>query len=53
MKSQDHVVKMKCTETGKVHYVTRKNKKQNPDKLELKKYNPVLRKRTLYREEKK
>ena len=38
--SQDHLIKMKCEETGAIHYVTRKNKKQNPDPLVLSKYNP-------------
>ncbi len=50
---QDHIIKMKCSETGHINYITRKNKKQNPDKLELKKYNPVLRKRTIHKETKK
>lgn len=51
--SQDNIIKMKCSETGHIHYVTMKNKKQNPDKLERKKYNPVARKHTLYKETKK
>lgn len=43
---------LKCTETGHKHYITKKNKKNTPDRLELKKYNPVAKKHTLYREEK-
>lgn len=31
-------------------YYTTKNKKNHPEKLELTKYNPYLRKRTVYRE---
>jgi large subunit ribosomal protein L33 len=33
-------------------YMTRKNKKQNPERLERKKYCPVLRKHILFREKK-
>ncbi|MFH0984720.1 MAG: 50S ribosomal protein L33 [Candidatus Omnitrophota bacterium] len=33
-------------------YWTRKNKKQNPDKIERKKYCPSCRKRVLFREKK-
>lgn len=33
-------------------YMTRKNKKQNPDRLERKKYCPVLRKHIIFREKK-
>ena len=53
MKKQEHVIRLKCTETGHMHYSTVKNRKQNPDKLEMKKYNPVLRKHTTYKEHKK
>lgn len=51
--AQDHVIKMKCTETGDIDYVTQKNKKQNPDALKRRKYNKRLRKHTLYKETKK
>ncbi len=51
--SQDHVIRMKCAETGDMHYVTRKNRKKNPDALVLKKYNPRLKKHTEYKESKK
>ena len=43
---------LKCTESGHETYITKKNKKNNSDRLELKKYNPVLRKHTLYKEKK-
>ena len=45
-----------CTEhkaTGKPgtsRYVTTKNKKNTTDRIELKKYNPILRKYTLHKE---
>lgn len=53
MKKQENLIKMKCAETGNITYTTFKNRKQNPDKLELKKYNPKLRKHTIHKETKK
>tara|TARA_B100001057_G_C22355124_1_gene758624 strand:+ start:345 stop:527 length:183 start_codon:yes stop_codon:yes gene_type:complete len=47
---------LECTEhkaTGKPgtsRYVTTKNKKNTPDRIELKKYNPILRKYTIHKE---
>ncbi len=47
---------LECTEhkatgqAGTSRYVTEKNKKNTPGRLELKKYNPILRKYTLHRE---
>ncbi len=47
---------LECTEQIKsgvsktFRYITTKNKKNNPKRLELRKYNPVLRKYTIYRE---
>ena len=47
---------LECTEhkeSGQAsmsRYVTTKNRKNVPDRLELKKYNPVLRKMTIHRE---
>lgn len=40
-------------ESGHRHYYTRKNTMNTPDKLSLKKYDPVLRKHVLYVETKK
>ena len=31
-------------------YITTKNKKNNPERLELKKYNPILKKMTVHKE---
>ncbi len=39
--------------SGSRNYYTRKNTQNTPDKLELKKYDPVLRKHVLYVETKK
>ncbi len=45
-------IKMESTaETGHF-YTTVKNKQNTPDKLELKKYDPVVRKHVLYKEKK-
>ena len=47
---------LECTEhkasgqPGTSRYITQKNRKNSPDRLELVKYNPVLRKKTLHRE---
>ena len=42
-----------CTEApGTSRYATMKNRRNSPDRLELKKYNPVLRKHTIHRETK-
>lgn len=47
---------LECTEhkttnvPGTSRYVTTKNKKNTPDRLERKKYNPILRKITVHRE---
>ncbi len=49
---------LECTEhkqsglPGKSRYITSKNKKNTPDRLELKKYNPILRKTKVHRETK-
>ncbi len=44
---------MECTEApGTSRYMTSKNKRNHPERLELKKYNPTLRKVTVHREKK-
>jgi large subunit ribosomal protein L33 len=35
---------------GTSRYVTTKNRKNTPDRLELKKYNPILKKYTIHKE---
>jgi large subunit ribosomal protein L33 len=57
-KSKDARVQviLECTEhknsglPGTSRYVTTKNKKNTPDRLELKKYNSILKKMTLHKE---
>ena len=47
---------LECTEhkasgmTGTSRYISTNNKKNTPDRLELKKYNPILKKMTLHKE---
>ncbi|OPZ98474.1 MAG: 50S ribosomal protein L33 2 [Bacteroidetes bacterium ADurb.Bin408] len=47
---------LECTEhkasgmPGTSRYVTTKNRKNTPERLELKKYNPILKKVTIHKE---
>ena len=47
---------LECTEhkasgmPGTSRYITPKNRKNTPDRLELKKYNPILKKYTVHKE---
>ncbi|HAY71779.1 MAG TPA: 50S ribosomal protein L33 [Saprospirales bacterium] len=47
---------LECTEhkasgmPGTSRYFTQKNKKNTPERLELMKYNPILRKHTIHKE---
>lgn len=51
-----NVIHLQCTEQaesgvpGMSRYTTQKNKKNTPKRLELKKYNPYLKRYTLHRE---
>ena len=51
--SQDNLIKLKSSVSGNVVW-TRKNKKKlvNAPKLELKKYDPTVRKHVVYKEAK-
>lgn len=42
-----------CKEPGERIYLTSKNQRNTPDKLQLKKYSPKLRKRVIFEEIKK
>jgi large subunit ribosomal protein L33 len=44
------LIGLECTETGMRTYVTQKNRINTKDKLELKKYNPRLKKHTVHKE---
>ena len=47
---------LECTEhktsgqQGTSRYITTKNRKNTPDRMEMKKYNPILQKVTVHRE---
>ena len=47
---------VECTEhkssgqSGTSRYVTQKNRKNTPDRLEIKKFNPILKKYTIHKE---
>ncbi|EGP5569128.1 MULTISPECIES: 50S ribosomal protein L33 [Enterococcus] len=41
---------LECVETGERLYLTTKNKRNNPERLELKKYSPKLRRRSIFKE---
>lgn len=43
---------LECVETKERIYLTSKNKRNTPDRLELKKYSPKLRRKALFRETK-
>lgn len=45
-------ITMACTECKNRNYRANKNKKNNPDRLELKKYCPFCKKETLHKETK-
>jgi large subunit ribosomal protein L33 len=57
-KSKDQRIQviLECTEQktsgvpGISRYITKKNKKNTPERLELKKYNPYLKKMTVHKE---
>jgi len=44
------LIALECTETGMRTYVTQKNKINSAEKLQMKKFNPKLRRHTLHKE---
>jgi large subunit ribosomal protein L33 len=44
-------IKLRSTESPYTYH-TQKNKRKHPDRIQLKKYDPVLRKHVLFKEEK-
>ena len=52
---RDRVI-LECTEhkdsgqAGTSRYITTKNKKNTPERLEIKKFNPILKKMTVHKE---
>jgi len=55
-KGNRNQVILECTEhkksgqPGTSRYITQKNRKNTPERLELKKYNPILKKYTIHKE---
>ena len=45
-------ITLRCSECKQRNYVTKKNKKNTPDRLELNKYCPYCRKHTVHNETK-
>ena len=45
------IIKLKSTAGTGFAYVTRKNRRDNPDRIVLKKFDPVVRKHVEFREE--
>lgn len=50
-KDERIAIRLKSTESDHT-YSTTKNKRNTPNRLELRKYDPVIRRHTLYREAK-
>ncbi|PIZ57233.1 50S ribosomal protein L33 [bacterium (Candidatus Torokbacteria) CG_4_10_14_0_2_um_filter_35_8] len=48
--SQENLILLSCTKCRNINYHTRRNKKTNQKKLELKKYCSTCRKHTLHKE---
>ena len=44
------IVTLACTESGDRNYTTTKNKRNQPERLEMRKYSPRLKRVTLHRE---
>ena len=45
------IIKLRSTGGTGFTYVTRKNRRNDPNRMEMKKYDPVLRQHVLFREE--
>jgi large subunit ribosomal protein L33 len=45
------LVKLRSTESGHIYY-TQKNKRNDTNRIELRKYDPIVRKHVLYKETK-
>ncbi len=52
MASKRDQVILKCTECGEENYITTRNKRTHPNKMEIKKYCGKCRKETLHKEKK-
>ncbi len=50
-KGNRQIIKLKSSQSSHM-YSTYKNKKNDPERIEIKKYDPVVRKHVMYKEEK-
>jgi large subunit ribosomal protein L33 len=50
-KDRRPIIKLKSTAGTSYAYVTRKNKINNRERLEIKKYDPVIRQHVMFKEE--
>jgi large subunit ribosomal protein L33 len=46
------MVELESTEDTGARYFTEKNKRNNPSRIEMKKYDPIIRKHVLFKEKK-
>ena len=49
-KGNRQLIGLECSETGVRYYTTEKNRMNTTEKLLIKKYNPKLRKHTIFKE---
>ena len=49
--ARDNII-LQCVECGNQNYITTKNKKLHPDRMEIKKYCPKCNKKTNHKEKK-
>ncbi len=49
--ARDSII-LKCTVCGEENYITSKNKKEHPDRLEIKKYCKKCKTQTIHKEKK-
>ena len=48
-KENRHIIKLKSSESSHI-YSTYKNKKNDPERMELKKFNAIMKKMTIHKE---
>jgi large subunit ribosomal protein L33 len=51
--AQDHLIKLQCSVCKQINYMSKRNKKQVPEKVQLQKMCKFCKKRTLHKEGKK
>ena len=51
VKMRENII-LKCTECGEENYINTKNKRNHPERMEIKKYCPRCNKKTTHKEKK-